>query len=150
MPNNHYHDISATGVKLTVFASYTFPTGFEISEFPADTDPFDSGNIDIAAVAKGINGDVISNLTPATIPFDVSVIPGSEADKNLETLLRVNFINASKIAVHDIVTIVVSYPNGDKVTLLDGSMINGPALKSANSDAAYKTRTYGFMFGNVI
>lgn len=140
------HDVSASGVKLRIIASYTFPAGFDVSRFADDADPLDSANVDIADTGMAVNGEMVTWTTPAGVPLDISVLPGTDEADNLETLWAVNRVGPNKISIHDIITIVATYPSGKVVTLTNGTIVSGPALTSADSSARLKTQTYSFMF----
>ena len=144
------HDVSASGVKLRVIASYTAPAGFELSRFADDADPLENSNVDIASTGMAINGEMVTWTTPAGVPLEISVLPETDEAENLERLWTANRVGANKVAIHDIITIIATYPSGKTVMLTNGTITSGPAMTGASSDARLKTKTYGFMFETVV
>ena len=137
-------DISSTGFSLTVKASITFPSGFTVTEFADDADPFDLPSLEIAATAMNINGDLVSWTAPQPILPTINVIPGSAADVNLGLLFEANRAAKGKTVARDIITLVGNYPDGSTVTLANAKMINGFPGKSIASAGRYKSKAYGF------
>lgn len=144
------HNVSATGIKMRLVASLTFPAGFDITQFSDDGDPLNSENLAIAETAPALNGDLVAWSKPNVIPFTVSVLPDTDEDRNLSILWNVNRIGKNKVAVQDVITIVVTYPNGDQKILSSGVMVSGPALNSGTSEGRLKTKEYEFSFESII
>ena len=80
-------EISVLGTKAWLTADKTFPAGFEISKFPADSDGIDIQEIQMGNAEMGVNGDMITWRTAVPNPLVLTVIPGSDEDKNLQILL---------------------------------------------------------------
>lgn len=144
------HNVSATGIKMRLVASLTFPAGFDITQFADDGDPLNSENLTIAETAAALNGDLVAWGKPNVIPLIVAVLPDTDEDRNLSILWNVNRIGKNKVAVQDIITLVVTYPNGDQKILSNGVMISGPALNSGSSEGRLKTKEYEFSFESII
>ena len=144
------HNVSATGIKMRLVASLTFPAGFDITQFSDDGDTLNSENIAIAETAPALNGDLVAGSKPNVIPFTVSVLPDTDEDRNLSILWNVNRIGKNKVAVQDVITIVVTYPNGDQTILSSGVMVSGPALNSGTAEGRLKTKEYEFSFESII
>ena len=144
------HNESATGIKMRLVASLTFPAGFDITQFSDDGDPLHSENLAIAEPAPALNGDLVAWSKPNVIPFTVSVLPDTDEDRNLSILWNVNRIGKNKVAVQDVITIVVTYPNGDQKILSSGVMVSGPALNSGTAEGRLKTKEYEFSFESII
>jgi hypothetical protein len=142
-------DISGFGAKVQVVASATFPSGFSLSQFADDADPFDLPSTQIADKAMGLNGDLItwSKATPTSIA--VAVVPGSEDDRNLQALYDANRVGKGKTSARDKVTITVAYPDGRTLTLSEGRLTDGPPGVGVASAGRLKTSTYQFAFENV-
>ena len=139
-------DISGNGMEISVKGSVTFPSGFSVTSFADDSDPFDIPEIQIADTAMGVNGDLVSWSTPAPIVFSLSVIPNSEDDKNLAILFEQNRAAKNKKSAKDIVTITGIYPDGSKITLNNGVITNGSVGNSVASAGRLKSKTYTFAF----
>lgn len=143
------YDISATGLSVRCIASVTFPTGFTITEFADDADPFDIPAIDIAATAMNVNGDLVSWSAPTPIGITVNVIPGSDADNNLSVIFEANRAGKNKLHARDVITLVGVYPDGATVTLSDGKMTNGVPASSPASGGRIKSKAFVFSFQNL-
>lgn len=143
-------NVSATGIKVFLTASHTFPAGFWVSAFADDKDPVGGDNTTVHETAMGPNGDLVFWGTPQPILVRLGVINGSEEDENLRILYHANRVAKNKASVKDIITLVIQYPDGRKVTCVNGVITNGPAFPVATSNARINGNEYGFAFENVI
>lgn len=143
------YDISATGVSARCLASVTFPMGFSMTAFADDADPFDIPAIDIASAAMNVNGDLVTWSSPTPINITVNVIPGSDEDNNLGVIFEANRAGKNKLHARDIITIVLSYPDGSTATLSEGKMTTGVPGNSPASAGRIKSKAYTFAFQNL-
>lgn len=143
-------NISGFALTAIVTATNTYPTGFPINQFADDADPLDAPDIQIAEVAYGLNGHMVTWSRANGLELVVSVIPGGEDDKNLEALALANRVGLNKSGARDIIGIVFAYPNGDKVSASNGVMTNAPLATSVAAAGRYKTRQYRFRFETVV
>lgn len=142
-------NISATGLEVAVKASRTFPAGFTVTAFADDSDPLDGPNVEIGDSAMGINGDLIVWNTPKPLEVTLNVLPGTEDDKNLETLADANRVAKGKSFARDAITMTFHYPVPNKrFTLINGYLKSAPAVYSAASAGRIKSRAYTFVFEN--
>lgn len=143
------HDISGFGLVINVVASNTFSSGFTVTQFSDDGDPFDAPSIQIADKAMGLNGDLItwSKATPTNVT--INVIPGSEDDQNMAALLEANRVGKGKTSARDVITMSTIYPDNSSVTLTEGRITDGQPTKSTASSGRHKTKAYSFTFENV-
>lgn len=141
-------DISANGLEIIVKGSVTFPSGFSVTQFADDSDPFDLPDITIADTGMGVNGDLVSWTTPTPIEMNVSVVPNSDDDANLAILFEANRAGKNKRGAKDKITITGIYPDGKKVTLTNGVIISGAPANSGTSSGRMRSKTYGFRFEN--
>src|SRR5574343_1608278 len=111
------NNISGFGLQIQVIASVTFPSGFTLTQFADDADPFDLPSIQIADKAMGLNGDLVVWSKANPIPVTVNVIPGSDDDKNLAILYDANRVGRGKVSARDEITLVGIYPDGSTITL---------------------------------
>lgn len=139
-------NISVFGIVANITATETFPSGFNVTEFADDADPFDTPEINIADSAMGPNGDLLVWSKPAPINLSINVIPGSQADLNLSALFEANRPTRNRKGARDKVAIVVSYADGRVRVLSDGIIQAGQPLPSGSSSGRLKTRSYRFMF----
>lgn len=140
--------IAGFGAQVQVKASNTFPSGFVVSQFADDADPFDIPSIQIADKAMGLNGDLVTWSKANPITITINVIPGSEDDKNLSILLEANRVGKGKAGANDEVTIVAVYPNEGTLTLTGGVITDGAPGNSIASAGRFKSKAYAFAFEN--
>jgi hypothetical protein len=143
-------DVSGFGLVVNLIASNTFPTGLQITQFAADTDPFDSNSVDIADAEMGLNGDLITWAKAVRLNCLLAVIPGSADDTNLQILYDANRVAQGKNSVQDSITMTIVYPDLSQVTFINGKMLSGAPARSVASGGKQKTRVYGFAFQSKI
>lgn len=141
-------DISGFGAQVNVQATNTFPSGFVVSQFADDADPFDIPSLQIADKAMGLNGDMVTWSKANPIMITINVVPGSEDDRNLAILLEANRVGKGKTSARDKITIIAAYPNEGTLTLIEGSITDGPPGKSIASAGRFKSNAYQFAFEN--
>lgn len=139
-------NVSGFGFGATVQASNTFPSGFDITQFADDTDPFDTPDIKIADKKVGLNGDLIVWSTATAIEVAIGVIPGSDDDINLAILLEANRVGAGKQGAQDVITLTGVYPQGPNLVLGPGAITDGPVGSSIASAGRMKSKVYKFTF----
>lgn len=142
-------DVSGFGLKVRLVASETFPSGFDITQFADDADPFDLPTMQIRDKAMGLNGDLVvwSKANPAV--GSLSLIPGSEDDKNMAVLFEANRVGKGKQGARDLITLTVIYPDGDTWTGTEGALTDGMPGRGVSSAGRIKTKTYQFAFENL-
>lgn len=139
-------DVSAFGTYVYLVASNTFPAGIKLGQWADDADPVDSPNIKIGDAAVGVNGDLIVWAKGVPLPLTINCVPGSDDDRNLQTLWDANRVGQGKLSARDIITATIIYPNGSQVTLDTGKITGGPAAGSVAGAGRLKTKQYEFMF----
>ena len=144
------YNISGNGLSISLVASTTFPRGININQFADDSDPLDVPSIQISDVAMGLNGDLITWSKAVPIKITLSVIPESDNDVALSILLASNRIGRGKVSARDVITMNVSYPDGNYVTLTDGIITDGIPFSPTANSGRLKTRTYQFSFQTYI
>ena len=143
-------DITGFGTRLRVLASNTFPVGFEVGQFADDADPLDVPALTIAGSAMGLNGDLVKWTTANPIPVITNVIAESEDDRNLTLLFEANRAGKNKASAKDVITMIVSYPNGKVVTLTGGSCQEFTPANPIASEGRLKSKAYTFAFENMV
>lgn len=143
-------DISATGIKITIIAVPTFPQGFEISELADDADPLDFTDTQLADYNMGVNGDLVTWTKPAPLEVTLNAIPNTDGEKNLGILYDMNRAAKGKVSVRDLVTMIVSYPDGTRKIMSNGKIVSGAPANSVASSGRIKTKGYKFVFENKI
>jgi hypothetical protein len=141
-------DVSGFGARVQVVADKTFPSGFNLTQFADDVDPFDIPSSQIADKAMGLNGDLITWAKATPVVVSLAVIPGTEDDRNLQALYDANRAGKGKTTARDKITVTVVYPDGKTATFSEGKLTDGPAAVGAASAGRLKTSTYQFAFEN--
>lgn len=144
------HNISGFGLVLSLTASNTFPSGFTVTQFADDGDPFDSPSIQVADKAMGLNGDLVTWTKANPINVTLNIIPDSEDDQNLAVLFEANRAAKGKIPARDEITITGVYPDDKTVTLSGGFITDGMPLNSVASAGRLKSKPYAFTFESVV
>lgn len=142
-------DISAFGLRVTVKASQTFPSGFVLSQFADDSDPVDSQSVQLRDKAMGLNGDMVVWSKANPVLLTLAVIPGTDDDRNLAILAAANRAAAGRRPAQDIITVTVAYPDGTSVRLLRGVITDGILGKPVASAGRMKTKPYIFAFEDI-
>ena len=143
-------DIGGLGSKVTIIAVPTFPQGFTITEFASDSDPIVVDDVEVTNTEVGVNGDVVSWHRATTIPVEISVIPNSESDRNLQILVNSNRGAKNKVSLNDDITMSIAHADGTIETYTGGKIASGKIGKSISSDGKMRTGTYRFVFSNKI
>lgn len=143
MNNN---EISVLGAKAWLTADKTYPAGFPITKFPADSDAIDIQEAQIANGEMGVNGDLIKYRTAVPQTLGISVIPGSEEDQNLQILLDRNRASKGRMYEQDNITLVITLVDGTTYTFSNGIIISGELGYSLTSQGKIRTKRYTFMF----
>lgn len=143
-------NVSGFGLVVNIVATSTFPTGFNVTQFADDADPLDMASVKIGDTAMGLNGDLVSWSRAQTLPMVLSVIPGSDDDQNLAVLAEANRVGQGKLSVEDEIIATVIYPDGRKITMIQGKITDAPFGNSIASAGRKKSKAYGFSFQNKI
>lgn len=140
------NDASGFGIQVRLIASKTFPAGLTLTEFGDDSDPLDIPEIQVGDKAMNVNGNLVtwSKATPTDV--NMSAIPGSTDDNNLALLLDANRPQPGRRPARDVITLVVTYPDGSTATASPGRIMAGTPAKSVQSSGRMKTNTYKFTF----
>ena len=143
-------NISGFGFSVNLIASTTYPIGVQITEFADDSDPLDIPSLQIGDVAMGLNGDLITWSKANPIKVTIGVIPQSDDDLKLSILLAANRVGRGKQSARDQITMAVSFPDGNFITLVNGVITDGVPLSPVSNSGRLKTRTYAFAFENYV
>lgn len=143
------NDISGFGLKVRLIASITFPSGFNITQFADDADPFDLPSMQIRDKAMGINGDLVTWSKANPIAATLSLIPNSLDDRNMQILFEANRVGKGKQGARDIITLVAIYPSGTVWTGTQGVITDGMPGSGVASAGRLKSNAYQFAFENL-
>lgn len=142
-------EIGGVGLVVSLRATSTYPAGMVIEQFADDADPFDFPDLDIAEVAMGLNGDMLSWSKAKPLLVNIAVVPESDDDNNLAVLLAANRVGKNKLSALDKITLAGKYPSGYTVTLTEGKLLSGSISNSINAAGRMKSKVYKFAFQNV-
>lgn len=138
--------VAGFGSEVRVIASFTFPTGFTVTQFADDADPFDVPSIQLADKAMGLNGDLVVWAKASPIVVTLNVIPETDDDINLGILAMTNMVGKGKPSVRDSITLVKVGPDGKMITLANGVITDAPPMSSIASSGRLKSKPYTFAF----
>lgn len=143
-------DISGFGLSILIQASSTFPAGVTITQFADDADSFDTPSQQINEAASGLNGHLVSWSRANPLRPTINVIPDGEDDRNLAVLFDSNRVARGRRPVRDVITMVVSYPNGRTDTYVRGVATDGPPGTGVASAGRLKSKAYTFAFEDMV
>lgn len=144
-------DISAVGTIIT----FSGAINCTITEFSDEGTPFDAPDVDASTNRKNLNGTMISSRTPSVYPFSVTVIPGSEADDKLWSLLQKSLIQPGSVTQVSslLCDCTIKTPNINESGRNTGSRTfsygncrikTGPTGPSSSAEGRLAARTYSF------
>lgn len=141
-------DVSGFGTGITVVAIQSFPAGFNLSQFADDADPLQVEAVEPVGYEMLYDGSLFAFDKAAAIKLSVSVIPGSDDDINLKILLQARKGAVKLVPLPDVTTMAISYPDGGRVMLTNGTIISGPLADSIQTTGRKKGNQYTFAFGS--
>ena len=95
------------------------------------------------------DGSLFAFDKAAPVELSVSVIPGSDDDSNLKILLSSKKGAKKLITLPDVTSMVVTYPDGGRVILSNGTILRGPLVDSIETSGRKKGNTFTFVFGSI-
>lgn len=143
-------DVSAMGIKATIVALPSYPTGFTLTQFADDGDSLNVPDMTIMQSGMGVNGDLVVWRVATPVEVDVNLIPGTDDVKNMENLFKLNMTQKNKVASKDLLTMTIEQPDGKIVVLTNGYIVAGKPVQDYSSNGRAKTRTFRMMFENQV
>lgn len=144
-------NIGGVGLKITVFASITFPQGFTLTEFSTEADPLEMPtDIEITSSQIGLNGDKAVWQVVPKLTVGINLMPNTEGDKNMQILANSNRKAKNKVAPIDTITFIISYPDGTIKTCTDGNIVVGKVADNVGTDSKFSPAHYVVDFANII
>lgn len=144
------HDIGACGFKIFIHSLFTFPLGFEITEFADDNDPFDVPNLRLGNFVPDLNGKLVVFNKPTPFIVSLNLPANTDGEKNCRALYNSNFQAGWKASGTDLITMIATYKDGTTKVALEGRIIDGSPLPSISSNGRYKTCNYQFVFSKTL
>ena len=143
-------DVSAMGLKVLIKATPSFPVGIEVTHFADDGDSLNIGDIQTMESAMGVNGDLIVWRTATPCEVSLNVIPNTDECKDLETLFNLNMTQKNRVASKDVITMIITHPDGKQTILTNGYIIGGKPVQDYSSNGRANSREFRFVFENNI
>lgn len=139
-------NISGFGTKVTIVAIQSFPQGFSLSKFADDKDPVAIDDIEPIGYQMLYDGGLFAFDKAVPVTVSVSVIPNTDDDINLKILLQTKKGGFRYLPIEDLVSMIISYPNGGTAILTNGTIISGPPADSITQAGRRQSNTYKFAF----
>ena len=143
-------DISAMGIKATLIATPSYPTGITITHFADDGDSLALNDMTIMQSGMGVNGDMVVWRTAQPIPITMNVIPTSDECNDLENLFKLNMTQKNKVSSKDVITLMIEHPDGHTDVLTHGYITGGKPVQDYSANGRAKSRSFSFVFENGI
>lgn len=140
-------DVSAFGASINIVATSSFPVGFDITQFADDEDPITFKDVESSGYQPLYDGSIFTFDKTAPILVSISTIPNSDDDINLKILLQMRKSTPHILPVSDVTTMVVTYGDGGRIVLSNGSILSGAIADSITSSGRKKGNNYHFAFG---
>ena len=141
-------DVSAMGLKVLVQATPSFPVGIEITHFADDGDSLNITDITTMESAMGVNGDLVVWRVATPCEIELNVIPGTDECNDLETLFNLNMTQKNRVSSKDVITMVITHPDGKQSVLTNGYIIGGKPVQDYSSAGRANSRSFRFVFEN--
>ena len=141
-------DVSATGAKVVI--SNGIGTLVH-SDFADDQAPIDTEPVEATRYGTSLNGDLIVWSSPQVMVVRLSVVPNSDADVKLTTMLYRSKVKPSDTrpigANANIDSLSIYIPNGNRTyTFRTGRLVSGPLAPSATNEGRLQGRQFTFVF----
>lgn len=149
MATETFVDVTGNNTSIHITASITFPLGFDVEVKASDADALDFPDLDTAQAEMTPNGTMVVWRPPVPTQVTIPATPNTEEAKNLEILFNANRSGANKLAASDNITMVITYPDGSKIKLLDGVTMGFTPGKGIAQDGRLKTKSFRFNFGGM-
>ena len=140
--------IDGFGLGVTIIALQSFPMGFALSQFADDVLPLEIEEVEPVGFDMLYDGSLFAFDKAAPIKVAVSVIPGTSDDINLKILLASRKAASSIIPLPDVTSMVITYGDGGRVLLSNGTILRGPLGDTITTGGRKKGNQYTFVFGS--
>lgn len=141
-------DVSAMGLKVLIKAVPSFPVGIEISHFADDGESLAISDLTTMESAMGVNGDLVVWRVATPCEMDLNLIPNTQECKDMETLFNLNMTQKNRVASKDVITAIITHPDGKQTILSNGYIIGGKPVQDYSSTGRANSRSFRFVFEN--
>lgn len=142
-------NISGFGLSVNIVALQTFPMGFTVKQFADEVDPISFEPMEPVGYKMLYDESLFQYNKAAPVIVTLGVLPQTTDDINLKLMLTSKKGTTSLIPFSDTTTMVVSYPDGGKVVLSEGTIVSGPVGDSVSANGRKSCNRYRFAFGTV-
>lgn len=140
--------IDGYGLGVTILAVQSFPMGFSVSKFADDVLPLEIEETEAVGFDMLYDGSLFAFDKAAPVKVAIAVIPGSTDDINLKILLAARKASSSIIKLPDVTSMVITYGDGGRVLLSNGTILRGPLGDTVTTGGRKKGNQYTFVFGS--
>lgn len=141
-------DVSAMGLKVLVQATPSFPLGIEVTHFADDGESLAITDMTTMETGMGVNGDLVVWRVATPCEVELNVIPGTDDCNDLEMLFNLNMTQKNRVSSKDLITMIVTHPNGKQTILTNGYIVGGKPAQDYSSNGRANSRTFRFIFEN--
>ena len=141
-------DVSFAGSTITI-------GGYSIKDFMDDQNPIDVQDTESCNIEWSCNARMIRTVKPSAVIISVTVIPGSQSDKDLRTLWKDTFSNSGSVQLNQAdkaldCVITCGKPGMPSYQFTMGTPIAGAAALTVNGQGKMGGNTYTFAFEQTI
>lgn len=140
-------DISAFGTGINIVATTSFPYGFPLSQFADDEDPISIEDLEVSGFEKLYDGSIFTFDKTSPVLLSVGVMPNTDDDANLKILMQMRKSSQHILPLPDTTSMVITYPDGGRVILSNGTILKGAIADSITAQGRKKGNVYHFVFG---
>lgn len=141
-------DISAMGLKVQIVAVPTYPVGITLTHFADDGDSLNINAITNMESGMGVNGDLVVWRVATPCEVEVNLIPGTDDCNEMERLFNLNMTQKNKFSSKDVLTMVITHPDGHQNILSNGYIVEGKPIQDYSSAGRANSRTFRMVFEN--
>lgn len=141
-------NISGLGLGITILALQSFPMGFSLSQFADDINPFEVEEIEPVGYDMLYDGSLFAFDKAAPVLLTIGLIAGTADDINCKVLLQARKASSGIIPLPDITSMVVTYGDGGRLLLSNGTILKGPLGDTIQASGRKKGNQYTFVFGS--
>lgn len=140
--------IDGFGLGVTILALQSFPMGFSISQFADDVSPLEVEETEPVGYDMLYDGSLFAFDKAAPVKLSIGVIAGTTDDINLKILLQARKAASTIIPIPDITSAVITYGDGGRILLSNGTILRGPLGDTVQREGRKKGNVYTFVFGS--
>lgn len=122
--------------------------GFSVSQFADDINPLDIEEVETTGFDMLYDGSLFAFDKAAPVKVTLGVIAGTDDDIALKILLQARKAASSIIPLPDITSMVITYGNGGRALLSNGTITKGPLADTIMNTGRTKGNQYTFVFGS--